>query len=70
METPNYTRSMPSSDILIEIRRIGTALRVAAIDSATGTEVVFQAPGSLSEAAIRKLAADKLSYVLKQKQRG
>jgi len=58
---------MPSTDILIETRRIGAALRVAAIDTATGTEVVFQAPCSLGESALKKLAADKLAYVLRKK---
>ncbi len=61
---------MPSKDILIETRRIGTALRVAAVDTASGTEVVFQAPCSLGETAIKKLAAEKLAYVLRKKAEG
>ncbi len=58
---------MPSKDILIEIKRIGGILRVAAIDTASGTEVVFQAPGSMKEISLKRLAAAKLAYVLKKK---
>lgn len=59
---------MPPREILIEIQRIGTALRVSAIDTATGTEVIFQAPGNTGEASLKKLAADKIAYVMKKRQ--
>ena len=55
---------MPPDEIIIEIQRIGAILRVAAVDVATGTEVVFQAPASASRLAINRLAADKLRYVM------
>ena len=57
---------MPPDEIIIEIQRIGAILRVAAVDVATGTEVVFQAPASASRIAIDRLAADKLRYVLRK----
>lgn len=57
---------MPPDEIIIEIQRIGAILRVAAVDVATGTEVVFQAPASASRLAIQRLAADKLRYVMKK----
>jgi hypothetical protein len=57
---------MPSDEIIIEIQRIGAILRVAAVDVATGTEVIFQAPASASRLAIDRLAADKLRYVMKK----
>ena len=57
---------MPPDEIIIEIQRIGASLRVAAVDVATGTEVVFQAPASASRLAIQRLAADKLRYVMKK----
>ena len=57
---------MPPDEIIIEIQRIGAILRVAAVDVATGTEVVFQAPASASRIAIDRLAADKLRYVMKK----
>ena len=55
---------MPPDEIIIEIRRIRAILRVAAVDVATGTEVVFQAPVSASRIAINRLAAAKLRYVM------
>ena len=57
---------MPPDEIIIEIQRIGAILRVAAVDVATGTEVIFQAPATASRLAIDRLAADKLRYVLKK----
>ena len=51
-------------DILIETRRIGTALRVTAMHAPSGTEVVFQAPATASRHEIDRLAAAKLRYVL------
>ena len=55
---------MPASEIIVETQRIGASLRVAAVDVATGTEVVFQAPATASRASIDRLAASKLRYVL------
>jgi hypothetical protein len=55
---------MPAGEIIIETQRIGAALRVAAVDVATGTEVVFQAPISATRASINRLAANKLRYVM------
>jgi predicted acylesterase/phospholipase RssA len=55
---------MAKDEIIVEIQRIGNSLRVAAVDVATGTEVVFQAPANASRAAIDHLAASKLRYVM------
>jgi len=55
---------MPAGEIIIETQRIGAILRVAAVDVATGTEVVFQAPATASRASIERLAASKLRYVM------
>ena len=57
---------MPPDEIIIEIQRIRAILRVAAVDVATGTEVVFQAPASASRIAINRLAAAKLQYVMRK----
>jgi len=56
------------NDILIEYVRMGNILRVTAIDSATGTEVVFQAPASLHPKEVRRTAVNKLKYVLGKSQ--
>jgi hypothetical protein len=57
---------MPAGEIIIETQRIGAILRVAAVDVATGTEVVFQAPATASRASIERLAANKLRYVMRK----
>ena len=49
---------MPADEIIIETQRIGDILRVAAVDVATGTEVIFQAPASASRLSIHRLAAN------------
>ena len=57
---------MPAGEIIIETQRIGAILRVAAVDVATGTEVVFQPPATASRASIERLAANKLRYVMRK----
>jgi hypothetical protein len=57
---------MPEDEIIVETQRVGDILRVAAVDVATGTEVVFQAPVSASRASINRLAASKLRYVMRK----
>lgn len=51
-------------EILIESVKYGNSVRVTAIDAATGTEVSFQAPINASQAAVKRIASDKLKYVL------
>jgi len=53
-----------TNDILIETMRIGTLLRVTAMDAASGTEIVFQAPASTSRDTLHRLATNKLAYVM------
>jgi hypothetical protein len=55
---------MASNEILMELQRIGATLRVTAVDADSGTEIVFQAPFSTPRSALKKLAADKLRYVM------
>jgi Domain of unknown function (DUF6898) len=56
--------SSSSNDVLIEVRRLGNSLRVAAIDAATGIEVVVTGPASGGEAVIVPLAQRKLARAL------
>jgi hypothetical protein len=51
-------------DVIFEITRIGDAQRVAAIDVATGIEVVLQAPANAALADVRALALRKLRRAL------
>lgn len=51
-------------EVIFEITRIGDAQRVAAIDVATGIEVVVQAPANAALADVRALALRKLDKAL------
>lgn len=51
-------------DVIFEITRIGDAQRVAAIDVASGIEVVVQAPANAALADVRTLALRKLKRAL------
>jgi hypothetical protein len=55
---------MPDNRIYLEITEIGKALRVAAVDAASGEEVVFQAPSHTPRAEIERLAVAKLNRKL------
>jgi len=52
-------------DVIFEIIRVGDVQRVAAIDVASGVEVVIQAPAAASLADVRTLALRKLERALK-----
>lgn len=56
-------------EVLIETVKIGSALRVMAVDAATGTEVSFQAPLTASQAELQRIALAKLDYVMKKGKR-
>jgi hypothetical protein len=60
--------SMHPNEVLLEYVRFGNSLRVTAVDAATGTEVIFQAPLAASQSELRKIAVNKLAYVLQKKQ--
>jgi hypothetical protein len=51
-------------DVIFEITRIGDVQRVAAIDVASGVEVVIQAPANAALADVRALALRKLEKAL------
>ncbi len=51
-------------EVIFEIARLGDLQRVAAIDVATGTEVVIQAPANAALVDVRALALRKLERVL------
>ena len=53
--------------IFLEIVQIGAALKVAAVDEASGVEVSFIAPVNTPRGAIERLAKAKLRYVLAKK---
>ena len=50
----------PSRDVYFEFTVIGLTVRVAAIDTLTGTEVIVMGPRSASRADLQKVAVAKL----------
>jgi hypothetical protein len=66
-----YARAMPSErEILYEFIRIGHAMKVIAIDAATGIEATIVGDPSVGEPALRRLARQKLDYVMARRGRG
>jgi hypothetical protein len=51
-------------EVIFEITRVGDVQRIAAVDVATGVEVVVQAPASAALADVRALALKKLERAL------
>lgn len=49
-----------SREILFELTAVGGAVRVVAIDAATGIEVTIMGPTTAPRAALQRLAAQKL----------
>jgi hypothetical protein len=56
-------------EVLYELHRVGSAVRVTAVDPVTGTEITMIGDPRVGEAALKRLARQKLDYVL-AKQRG
>jgi hypothetical protein len=57
-------------EVIFEITRIGDVQRVAAVDVATGIEVVVQAPASAALVDVRALALRKLERALRDEDEG
>ena len=53
-------RGGKSGEVLFEFRQLGAQVRVAALDPATGTEVVVIAPASATPIQMQSLALAKL----------
>lgn len=47
-------------EVILEMRPVGGVVRVAAVDVATGTEVVVMGPASASQQTLEQLAIAKL----------
>jgi hypothetical protein len=57
-------------DVYFEFTVVGAAVRVSAIDSATGIEVVTMGPANASQADLQQLALGKLKARLAREDRG
>jgi hypothetical protein len=53
-----------TAEAIIEFRRIGNAVKVSAVDTATHVEVSIVAPASSSEREMTTAVMKKLEYVL------
>lgn len=53
-------------DILLEFQRIGSYMKVTAVDAATGTEVSVAGPATGSRELLKRTAVNKLHYVMKR----
>jgi hypothetical protein len=56
--------AIDAGEVILEFVRIGTLIRVSAMEPRSLTEVVIYGPASAGEAALRRVALRKLDYVL------
>ncbi|WP_337995540.1 DUF6898 family protein [Oleispirillum naphthae] len=56
-------------EVLFEFVQVGNAVKVSAIDSASGVEVSIVGSASLSRYTLQQAALRKLQYVLKKRQK-
>ena len=54
-------------EVIFEFLRVGSALKVTAIDAETGTEAVMVGDPAASQDTLRRLARQKLDYVMNRK---
>jgi hypothetical protein len=47
-------------EVILELRPVGSVVRVAAVDVATGTEVVVMGPATASQQTLEQVAIAKL----------
>ncbi len=57
---------MADQGYYVEFQQLGSLVRVTAIDPASGREAVIQGPASAGEAALGRLAVQKLEYLLRK----
>jgi len=65
----NPGQAQGSGEIYIETQRIGSFVKVSAIDAKTGIEVSIQGPASASQNELETVAVNKLKYVMAKKNR-
>ena len=57
-------------EIIFEFFTIGTSVKVTAVDATTGVEVSIVGDPAAGEAALKRLAKQKLDYVLSRRAAG
>ncbi len=58
----------PEREVIFEFLRVGAAVKVTAVDSATGIEASIVGDPAAGGAALKRLARQKLDYVLARRQ--
>ncbi len=53
-------------EVYIEFKQIGQAIKVTAVDAATGLEVIIMGPASAAQTHLQKVAIDKLKMQMKK----
>jgi Domain of unknown function (DUF6898) len=51
-------------EVIFEFLRVGAVVKVTAVDAASGTEVSIVGDPSAGEAALKRLARQKLDYMM------
>jgi hypothetical protein len=59
--------SLVNREVIIEFHPVGPFVKVTAMDVETLIEISVQGPGSAGEQALKKLALQRLEYVLRKK---
>jgi uncharacterized protein DUF6898 len=54
-------------EVIFEFLRIGGAVKVTAVDAATGTEATIVGDPAAGETALKRIAKRKLDYVMARK---
>ena len=57
-------------EVIYEFLRLGNAVKVAAVDAATGIEATIIGDPAAGEAALMRLARQKLDYVMGKQGKG
>jgi hypothetical protein len=60
-------RAFDGREVLIEITTVGAYAKVAAIDSATGTEISITGPADANRSVLESAALRKLQFVLSKR---
>lgn len=60
----------PENEAIVEFHRVGTSLKVVAVDPVTGTEVSMVGDPRASQQELMRLAVQKLRFVMAKKGQG
>ena len=63
----NPGQAQGPGEVYIETQRIGSFVKVSAIDAKTGIEVSIQGPASATQKELETIVVNKLKYVMAKK---